>query len=132
MVDSENEFTDTEKEELIKTYRAQLSNPELYILFFNVISPFGKKWREKNFINKYKLLKNIPYKYLDGYDPQKYFKITYESEEINCHTDNDEFPDDPPYEIKSGNIFHTEQSKKFVKWKVVINSLFSHLYNITK
>lgn len=127
MVDSENEFTDKEKEELIKTYRAQLSNPELYILFFNVISPFGKKWREKDFINKYKLLKNIPHNYLDGYDPKKYFKFTYESEEINCHTDNDEFPDDPPYEIKSSNIFQTEQSKIWLKWKAVIYSLLKNL-----
>lgn len=127
MVDSENEFTDKEKEELIKTYRAQLSNPELYILFFNVISPFGKKWREKDFINKYKLLKNIPHNYLDGYDPKKYFKFTYESEEINCHTDNDEFPDDPPYKIKSSNIFQTEQSKIWVKWKAAIYSLLKNL-----
>lgn len=60
LIDSENEFTNKEKEELIKTYRAQLLDSEFYILFFNVISPFGKKWREKNLICKYKLLNNIP------------------------------------------------------------------------
>ena len=111
LVDSENEFTDKEKEELIKTYRAQLSNPELYILFFNVISPFGKKWREKNFICKYKLLKNIPYNYLDGYNPKLYFDMTYEFDEINCSTDNDNFPNEPPHKLKSSNTFQTQKRK---------------------
>lgn len=101
LIDSERTFNTKEKEELVKIYRAQLSNPELYVLFFNVISPFGKKWRDKKFIQTYKLLKNVPQGYLDGYDPKKYFSITYEHEEINCSTDNDEFPVDPPHKITS-------------------------------
>lgn len=101
LIDCESAFNTKEKEELVKIYRAQLSNPELYVLFFNVISPFGKKWRDKKFIQKYRLLKNVPKGYLDGYDPKKYFSITYEFEEINCSTDNDEFPDDPPHRITS-------------------------------
>lgn len=101
LIDCESAFNTKEKEELVKIYRAQLSNPELYVLFFNVISPFGKKWRDKKFMQKYRLLKNVPKGYLDGYDPKKYFNITYEFEEINCSTDNDEFPDDPPHRITS-------------------------------
>lgn len=82
LIDCESAFNRKEKEELVKIYRAQLSNPELYVLFFNVISPFGKKWRDKKFMQKYSLLKNVPKGYLDGYDPKKYFSITYEFEEI--------------------------------------------------
>lgn len=101
LVDREDNFTKDEKYELIKIYRAQLSNPELYILFFNVISPFGKKWREMNFVKKYNLVKNIPHDYLDSYDAKKYFDITYECEDVNCATDDGEFPDEEPHEIKS-------------------------------
>lgn len=117
MVDSENEFTDKEKEELIKTYRAQLSNPELYILFFNVISPFGKKWREKNFICKYKLLKNLPYNYLDGYNPKLYFSMTYEFDEINCSTDKDNFPNELPHKLNSSNTFQRKGNQRTIKHK---------------
>lgn len=115
LIDSENSFNTKEKEELVKIYRAQLSNPELYVLFFNVISPFGKKWRDKEFIQKYKLLKNVPKGYLDGYDPKKYFSITYEHEEINCSTDNGEFPDEPPHEITSSrNKLVNDKSKHII------------------
>lgn len=101
LIDSEKEFSDNEKVELVKIYRAQLSNPELYILFFNVISPFGKKWRKMDFIKRYKLLKNIPKGYLDGYDPKLYFEIEFEHEEINCATDTDEFPIEEPHLVPS-------------------------------
>lgn len=107
LVDSDVNFTKGEKYELIKIYRAQLSNPELYILFFNVISPFGKKWREKDYVNRYALVKNIPYGYLDGYDMKRYFCIQYEYEEVNCQRDNGDFPDDPPPEIKSNTGFNS-------------------------
>lgn len=82
LVDSAKELSKTEKEELIKIYRAQLSNPELYVLFFNLTSRFGKKWQEKGYITKYDFLKNIPKDYLDGYNPKDYFNFTYEYEEI--------------------------------------------------
>lgn len=108
LIDNEREFDENEKKELVKIYRAQLSNPELYILFFNVISPFGKKWRSMDYIKKYKLLKNIPKGYLDGYDPKKYFNIKFEHEEINCETDTDEFPNDPPHIIPSQVKFKTK------------------------
>ncbi len=44
MIDESDILTLEEKKNLIKILRAQLSNPELYILFFNIISRFGKKW----------------------------------------------------------------------------------------
>ena len=82
IVDESTILSDFEKYELIKIYRAQLSNPELYILFFNVLSRFGKKWLQNNFINKYDFIKNIPFEYCDGYDPKHYFpSIKFEEDE---------------------------------------------------
>lgn len=118
LVDSDGNFTKEEKYDLIKIYRAQLSNPELYILFFNVISSFGKKWREKDFVRKYSLIKNIPYDYLDGYEAKRYFNIVYEYEEVNCEKDNDIFPDVPPLEIKSKTCLSSQISDKKKAWFV--------------
>lgn len=81
LVDSSKILKDEEKKELIKIYRAQLSNPELYVLFFNVLSRFGRKWKENEYITKYQLLKNIPTGYCDGYIPNEYFPMDYEDEE---------------------------------------------------
>lgn len=117
LVDAESYFTKEEKYDLIKIYRAQLSNPELYVLFFNVISPFGKKWREKDFVNKYSLIKNIPHDYLDGYDMKEYFNIKYEYEEVNCQNDGNSFPDTPPPIINSStSIASNNCRKKWEKW----------------
>lgn len=72
-----------EKKEYIKILRSQLSNAELYILFFNVISRFGKKWVDNDYINKYQLIQNLPPQYCDGYNPKDYFSgIKFESEEL--------------------------------------------------
>lgn len=78
LIDSSKFLDRREKEDLIKIYRAQLSNPELYVLFFNVMSRFGKKWIQNNYITRYKLLKNIPRNYCEDYDPKDYFLMDYE------------------------------------------------------
>jgi len=78
----DNKFLNTnEKKDLIKIYRAQLSNPELYVLFFNLMSRFGKKWKEKKYVINYSFIKNIPKGYCDGYEPNDYFEMTYEDDE---------------------------------------------------
>lgn len=82
LVDNSNYLNDKEKKELIKIYRAQLSNPELYVLFFNLVSMFGKKWTDNNYVIKYELIKNIPKDYCDGIEPKEYYDIVYEHEEI--------------------------------------------------
>jgi len=79
---SDSKFlTETEKKDLIKIYRAQLSNPELYVLFFNILSRFGRKWKERKYITTYELLKNIPHNYCDDYIPSNYFPMRYEDDE---------------------------------------------------
>lgn len=80
MVDESKYLNKREKKNLIKIYRAQLSNPELYILFFNLISRFGKKWKINGYVETYELLKNIPHNYCDDYNPKDYFKGNYEED----------------------------------------------------
>ncbi len=81
MVDGNVYLSNKEKSELIKIYRAQLSNPELYVLFFNVTSSLGKKFKEKGFITKYSFIKNLPLDYCDGYNPKEYFLMEYEEDD---------------------------------------------------
>ena len=84
LIDREEDpiFNDKEKEELIRIYRAQWSNPELYVMFFQFISVFKKEW--KPLVNKYQLIQNLPANgYLEGYDLQKFFKeVAPEYEEM--------------------------------------------------
>jgi len=81
LIDDSEILNDKEKNNIIKIYRAQLSNPELYVIFFNIQSRFGKKWKENNYVNKYEFLKNIPKNYCDDYEPNQYFSITFEDDE---------------------------------------------------
>lgn len=82
MVDSSNLLSEVEKKEYIKVLRAQFSNAELFVLFFNLISRFGKKWVDNTYISKYELIQNLPLGYCDGYNPKDYFEnIHFESDE---------------------------------------------------
>ncbi|MDB5202792.1 MAG: hypothetical protein JWQ27_2201 [Ferruginibacter sp.] len=81
LVDESSFLKKDEKKELINIYRAQLSNPELYILFFNIMSRFGKKWKENKYVTKYELIKNIPHNYCESYSPKEYFLMQYEDDE---------------------------------------------------
>ena len=83
LIDNSTLFNNEEKMNYVKILRAQLSNAELYILFFNIISRFGKKWIENNYVTKYQLIQNLPSKYCDGYYPKDYFPgIKFEGEEL--------------------------------------------------
>lgn len=83
LIDNADCLSEDEKKSYIKTLRAQLCNAELYVLFFNFISRFGRKWVESDYVNKYQLLQNIPADYCDGYEPKDYFpEIKFESEDL--------------------------------------------------
>ena len=87
IIDSTKLLDEREKKEYIKILRAQLSNAELYVLFFNLLSRFGKKWVNNKYVSKYEIIQNLPSKYCDGYDPKDYFDtIKYESEEKTLST----------------------------------------------
>jgi len=81
-IDRNDVLSQKEKEKYIKIFRAQLSNPELYVIFLNVVSRFGKKWKDNNYIENYEFLKNIPFDYCGKYPPKEFFKMKYEEEEI--------------------------------------------------
>lgn len=81
MVDNDPYLKYDDKLNLIKIYRAQISNPELYVLFFNLVSRFGKKWNENRYIERYELIKNLPKMYCDGVKPEDYYDIIYEDDE---------------------------------------------------
>jgi hypothetical protein len=83
LVDDDNDLSTKEKEKLIKIYRAQLSNPELYIIFYNVASRFGYNWQKNDFIRKYEFLKNIPRGYAEAFEPEQFFHIGYDDYEID-------------------------------------------------
>lgn len=75
LVDEAYDFTDDDKRELIKIYRAQLSNPELYVFACNLISKFGEKWKEKGYIKKYDLLDNLPSWQFEGIKSTRLFSL---------------------------------------------------------
>lgn len=62
LVDSNTDFEDSEKENLINILRAQLSTPELYILDIHrrskISEAAGEDW--STYIDRYDLLKNLP------------------------------------------------------------------------
>ncbi len=82
LVDNSSFLRKKEKEEIIKIYRAQLSNPELYVIFFNIISRFGTKWKQNQYITKYNFINNMPLNYCEDYNPKDYFQISYEDDEF--------------------------------------------------
>lgn len=48
------------KKEYLKTLRAQLSNHEQIMLYFNARSKLGKKWLDNEYLTKYYMIKNLP------------------------------------------------------------------------
>ena len=82
-VDQNQDLTQEQKRNYIKILRAQLSNSEQCLLYFNVMSRFGKKWKEYDLIQKYDLIKNIPRDYCHGFDFRSDFKINYEDDELD-------------------------------------------------
>jgi len=81
-----------EKKDYIRILRSQLSNPELYIIYFNIRSRFGTNWEKNDYIRKYQLFTNIPEGYCQEYDHKKYFSDTngfqYEDDEYNDFFEN--------------------------------------------
>lgn len=75
LVDEANDLSDEEKGDLIKIYRAQLSNPELYIFACNLISKFGQKWEERAYVKTYDLLDNFPSWQFEGIKTTRLFSL---------------------------------------------------------
>jgi hypothetical protein len=74
LVDDSKLLSIEEKKNLIELYKAQLSDPELYVLLFHLLSNFGKEWTKKGYIENYELLKYLPKKYREYYCTNDCFK----------------------------------------------------------
>lgn len=72
-----------EKVFYIKLLRAQLSNHEQAIFFYNSLSSVGKRWEfgrsqdNKKLITKYNLIRNIPQGFTGTLDPKDYYPDIY-------------------------------------------------------
>lgn len=89
MIDESQILSGKEKEELINIYKAQLSNPELYVLLFYLISRFGKADYNENW-QKYQ----NTYKFFDiekGEIPADYFNIYSEGQCVLKYSEKDCF-----------------------------------------
>ena len=64
-VDSNDKLNPDEKYKYVKTVRAQLSNHEQALLFYNSLSKLGRSWSAEGLITKYKLIKNLPQSFID-------------------------------------------------------------------
>ena len=91
-IDNQDFLTKNEKKYYAKTLRAQLSNHELAIFFYNSISILGNEWSKNektDFIKTYELLKNLP---LEGFtfdlNPEDYYEQDYEWNKITPATNN--------------------------------------------
>lgn len=72
-IDEQKFISKKEKYQYIKILRASLTNREQEFIFDNSISPYGFAWTEKDYFLKYKIIKNIPFYYIYGYDPITWF-----------------------------------------------------------
>lgn len=72
-----------EKYFYIKTLRAQLSNHEQALFFYNTLTSLGKNWElneldeNKKLITKYNLIKNIPEGFTGSLNPKIYYPDLY-------------------------------------------------------
>lgn len=76
-------LSDLDKYNYTKSIRAQLSNYEQLLLYYNTLTSFGKPWLQKNkdgnyldsYLIKYKMIKNLPLPLADfGIKPEELFK----------------------------------------------------------
>ena len=80
-VDKTDFLNEEQKYSYIKMLRAQLSQHEIALFFLNSLS-LGQPWVKNDYINKYKLIKNLPPNFIDEIDPKDYYSgFEYEWEE---------------------------------------------------
>jgi len=91
-IDNQVFLTTVEKKYYAKILRAQLSNHELAIFFYNSILILGKEWSNNkmtNFIKTYQLIKNLPLnKFTFELNPEEYYDQDYEWNEITKAANN--------------------------------------------
>ena len=82
VVDQDSElFGDSEKREYLRIIRAQLSDNEQLMLYFNYLSGYGGAWEnsENHFFSDYRMIHNMPVQLVDfTIKPSEEFKIQIE------------------------------------------------------
>lgn len=63
VVDSKLEMDRLERYKYLKLLRAQLSDHEQLLLYYNGLTSFGEEWITNNFFDDYRMIKNIPFLY---------------------------------------------------------------------
>lgn len=86
---SESVVTRKEKYEYLKTLRAQLSNHEQALLYFNSFFVAGRKWYEEGFFLTWKIIKNLPFNLVRGVGIQPEEKFEEEIREKENIEDKD-------------------------------------------
>lgn len=72
-IDEQKFISKKTKYQYIKILRSSLTNREEEFIFNNSISPYGSAWIKNKYFTKYKIIKNIPFYYIYGYDPRDWF-----------------------------------------------------------
>ncbi len=76
-------ITSNEKYKYIKLIRAQLSNHEQLIIYYNSLASFGKSWHDKKYFTEFRLIKNLPFELADfGCSPKEKFKDYLNKEDL--------------------------------------------------
>lgn len=71
----ENLITKTQKLEYLRTLRAQLSDHEQVMLYYNAVVGFGEAWITNGYFTNFKMIHNLPLPLADfGITPQEKFK----------------------------------------------------------
>ncbi|MEO5912533.1 MAG: putative phage abortive infection protein [Pelobium sp.] len=85
-------FTPKLKYSYVKILRAQLSNIEQVLFYYNSVSTLGYSWIKKGYLKDYKMIINLPLSFADfGITPKEMFK--QESEQDKTFFDWDNFKD---------------------------------------
>lgn len=74
-----NLINETQKLEYLRTLRAQLSDHEQTMLYYNAIAGFGKAWLDNRYFTEFKMIHNLPLPLADfGVSPEVKFKTEIE------------------------------------------------------
>ena len=81
---------ENDKYSYVKIIRAQLSNHEQLLLYYNSLSPYGQPWLDNHYFNDWRMIKNIPIDMAHFYKTprelfekkNKYGKYIFEVDEI--------------------------------------------------
>jgi len=73
-------INESQKLEYLRTLRAQLSDHEQVLLYYNAVVGFGKAWLDNNYFTDYKMIHNLPLPLADfGISPTVKFETELES-----------------------------------------------------